>query len=725
MTTKKDDVLSVIKKPITVKYPVFNLDEPNPYQEEMDKLTTEAFADASTARTLKNIKETLAKDLRSKYAIQDKERLNHLVKSLLDLHGLTEKQLDSLSLFSELISTENTNDVSIDGNANKTNKNIAGLMGELNIVHAKLIGYDYLYRVMKELYGIKEAKRLSAEMYDYSLALNDSTQVLKPYCYCIDASKIVSIGREFGQVHSKPAQRAATYISTLGDTVRELAFNLAGAIAIGTFFLDIANLLIYKERVSLTTLKTNPKERKRISNLFEQFIYTVNHYSRNAIESPFTNISCFDYNKLKTLINEENYAWYFPKKTQVLVDNNLGGEDYKVSAEEYTDFVIDYIMTLQELYLDVFDKGDPLKGGLQFPFPVTTINIDNTSDITNNRLVDYITKKDISRYNIYTSEGTKMASCCRLISDTEAFSEFASSVNAFGGSSVSLGSARVVTINFARIAYETQSYEDFLSIMHERVDAVAKILKAHRILILKMKDKGLQPFISNGWINFNRMFGTFGCLGYVEAANVLREKFNKDFDYLKDFMQKFNQACYNKFQEKDTDGKKVYNFPFNIEQIPGEGLSPKLAKADKLIYSEHYAIPELYANQFVSLWEDHTIHEKMQRDGELGKLLTGGGIVHIQVDTKLTQMQAKALIKEAISVGCAHFALNCVYTHCTTCNTTIKGNSKICTECGSTQTEHYTRVIGFFSKVEAWELTRRTLDFPYRRFANLDQIRKE
>ena len=43
-----------------------------------------------------------------------------------------------------------------------------------------------------ELYGKEEAKKCCASMYDFSLALNDSTKILIPYCYCIDASKIVT-----------------------------------------------------------------------------------------------------------------------------------------------------------------------------------------------------------------------------------------------------------------------------------------------------------------------------------------------------------------------------------------------------------------------------------------------------------------------------------------------------------------------------------------------------
>ena len=80
-----------------------------------------------------------------------------------------------------------------------------------------MVGYDYLYQTIKDLYGKEEAKRCTADMYDFSLFLNDSTKILIPYCYCIDASKIVTEGRNFGQVHSSPAHRISTYISVLGD----------------------------------------------------------------------------------------------------------------------------------------------------------------------------------------------------------------------------------------------------------------------------------------------------------------------------------------------------------------------------------------------------------------------------------------------------------------------------------------------------------------------------
>ena len=70
-----------------------------------------------------------------------------------------------------------------------------------------------------------------------------------------------------------------------------MSFNVAGALAIGTFFMDIAHLAIYRERIALDDLRNDKKVRKSMSNHFQQFIHTVNHYSRNAVESPFTNVS--------------------------------------------------------------------------------------------------------------------------------------------------------------------------------------------------------------------------------------------------------------------------------------------------------------------------------------------------------------------------------------------------------------------------------------------------
>lgn len=722
--------MSENKKMINVSYPNFNVNEENPYQEEMDKLLDISLTEASTTRTIKNITECLTKSLRSKYGIKDKEELKNAVNEILKIHGMSSQHFDPISTISKLTFGEdkNVNNISVDDNANKTSINMEGICGEAFLPYKKVVGYDYLYQTIKELYGKEEAKKCCASMYDLSLALNDSTKITIPYCYCIDASKLVIKGRDFGQVHSSPAHRVNTYISILCDTIREISFCVAGAIAVGSFFLDVAHLAIYKERITLDDLRTDKKTRKYISNCLQQFIHSVNHYSRNSVESPFTNVSCFDRDKLINLISDENYGWYFPKKAAVVEDNEIAN-----NKEAYREFVLDYIEELQEIYIDIFDAGDPLRNGLQFPFPVTTVNLSITVDEngerkltnTDDKLYNYIVGKDISKYNIYCSEGTKVASCCRLLSDAEMLG-LGEGVNSFGGSQISLGSHRVVTTDMFRAACEAESYDDFKKILTERVEESAKILQAHRVLIHKLEKCGTQPWITNGWINMSHLFSTFGCVGYVEADKMLKYKFNhKDFDYMKDFLVYFNKECKRVANE--------YKMIWNLEAIPAEGMAPKLAKADMIIFGNDenkymntdFEMPQILANQWCSLWEDHTIYEKMKRDGDIQSLMTGGSIIHINIDSKITKTQAKKLIEDSVKYGMAHFALNAVYIECKECGHVVKGYLDKCPNCGSSELNHYTRIIGYISKVENFNPTRRKYDFPRRKFLNPKDIKNE
>ena len=704
-------------------------EEDKQYQQELDKLTDKTFADAGNTRTIKNIRETLIWALRNKYGKTNGE-LKAITDGLLKIHGLHEDNFDHINLFSKYIS-KNINDISIDANANKSEKSIKGILKDLELSTDKLIGYDFLYRTMKELYGQDEAKRLCGDMYDYSLGLADSSNILIPYCWAVDASKLITIGRNFGTLPSRSARRLSSYISALCETVHQMASHLAGAVAIGSFFTDCAHILIYKERIPLKDIKEDKKTRKRIENEFQQFVHSVNFLSRNGNESPFTNISIFDKEKLDTFLSTENYGWLFPNRVEVCVDNNMRGEEvldeptYKVSKEEFKEFVKEYVFELQKIFIEFFDKGDPMNGGINYRFPVVTVNFskhkneETGKDELNkdNELLEYMLKKDISKYNIFTSYGTKIASCCRMINNTELM-DMASSVNSFGGSNVSLGSHRVVTINFVRIAYEAENYDDYLDILKERVNNAAKILKAHRVLIMKLNSLGLEPFIKNGWINMNRMFSTFGVLGIVEAEKILREKCkNLDIDIMGDILTKFNQYC--------KEASNENNIIFNVEQIPAESFAVRLAEADKLIYENPYNLDKLYANQFCPLWQDAGIYERLEIDGKYNQMLSGGGIVHAQANTKVTSNQAKNIILHAVECGCEHFAINVVYSQCTKCKNVVVGNVDICPKCGEKHFEHYSRVIGFFTKVEDWNPVRRDWEFQRRKFVDLKQADKK
>ena len=699
------------KRILNVKSPtiVDSYYEDEDFQKELDKVSDDILINAETNRTIKNIRKTLASALKKKYGFTNGE-LKELTSKILKIHGLEASNFDALSSFAKILESR-VNDVSIDDNSNKNEKTIAGVNNEITAAFRKLVGYHMLYGVMKDLYGQAEAKVLSGDLYDFSLGLSDSTNILIPYCWALDASKIVLEGRKFGQLPSAPVHRVDSYISALDETVHQMSSHLAGAIAVGTFFLDIAHILIYKERVPFEKIKTDAVMRKHIENCFQTFVHSVNHLSRNGVESPFTNISLFDRVKLKGLVGPENYGWYFANKKEVALDNGL--ED-KMSSEEWQEFVINYIIELQEIYAKFHEKGDPLNNGIPYRFPVTTMNISKDDDdkVLDEKFFDFVCQRDITRFNIFTSKGTKVASCCRLINDAELL-DMGSSVNSFGGSTVSMGSHRVVTINFARIAYEANSMEDFYHILDKRIRGAAKVLKAHKVLIGKMEEKGLEPFITRGWIRMDRLFSTFGILGVVEAKKILETKFADQIEDGQDVMKDY-LVYLNKHSQEYAKELGLFS---NIEQIPGESYAVRLATVDNLIFDEDIIDAPLYANQFVPLWEDATIWEKLEADGKYNQLLTGGGIVHAQLGSKTTPSQNRKIIEYAIKCGCEHFVLNSVYSKCPKCGAVYDHKVASCSKCGHNEhMEYFTRIVGYFTSVDSWNPTRKNWEFQRRTF---------
>jgi hypothetical protein len=478
----------------------------------------------TTNRTVRNIKKSLFFSLKEKYGFEGKEQTHELLK----IHGLDDAKFDFVNFVNTLING-NLSDTSIDSNSNKNEKTIEGVQQEAIAPVKKLVGYDYLYRKMKELYGKKEAKRLSGEMYDLSLGLADSISVLRPYCFALDASKLVTVGRPFGQLHSKPCKRVDSYIASLCETIHQMSNHCSGALAIGSLFLDIAHLLLFKEKVDLRDLKTNKKIRKRLENEFQSLVHSVNHLSRSTSESSFTNVSIFDRIKLRMFIQE--MSWYFPYEELPIDKPNIEKEeDLNLFYENY---IIDYIIELQNIFLDFFDKGDPTKNGAPIRFPILTLNISKTikegkETIDDLKFLRDVCKREIYRYNIFTSEGTKICSCCRLVNNIDML-QYAAQSNSFGaGSSISLGSHRVCTINFMRIALEAETKEnikeEFFILLEKRIESTIKILNAHRELLKDLIAKNLQPFFGYGWLNLNRMFSTIGIIGIYEAAKLLKEK---------------------------------------------------------------------------------------------------------------------------------------------------------------------------------------------------------
>jgi ribonucleoside-triphosphate reductase len=152
---------------------------------------------------------------------------------------------------------------------------------------------------------------------------------------------------------------------------------------------------------------------------------------------------------------------------------------------------------------------------------------------------------------------------------------------------------------------------------------------------------------------------------------------------------------------------------WNVEQIPAEAMSHRLAKADKVLFGDAQPF-DIYSNQFVPLWDnDSTVWEKMQKDGQYNSLLTGGGISHINTGEHITSKQAEKLINYAVKSNCEHFAITGTFCKCEDGHVVI-GDTESCAICGKPITIKIARTVGFFTPVQDWNTAKIEYDFKRR-----------
>lgn len=652
-------------------------------------------ADAKAAITRKNITYKLKKHLKEKY---NKEELTN---SILKEQGIDPKRFNILANIENFM-LEKIADTSVDPNSNKNEVNSEAIIQEAFNPIRKLYGADILYREMKSMYGKEEADKLSMLMYDYSLYLADSTKVERVYCWAMSTNFLVQEGRDFGVAPSTPARRLDSYIGAVCEMLHQLSNHTAGAIALSTLFIDCTSILMsYKgilgEPISYEDMCNDSVIRKRVENEMQSLIYSLNFLSRSGCEPPFSNVTLSDDIKLAKMAEDYQYQFVKPDGSEFSIDE-----------------IVKYTLEVQKLYVKVFNAGNLSQGGMQFRFPVTTCAF---TKLSNGEVAEtswfrwMLDNADMTRYNIFISEGDKQCSCCRLINDGELLKQ-GSQISSLGNVTVSMGSIRVVTVNFMRPALMASNIEEFWKIFDENIHSTAKILKAHRSLIQRLTDAGLQPFM-NKIFSMDRLFSTFGCAGIVECAETLKKKFNLEGDVMRDLLSFF--------KEKSNTYSRELNFPNNSEFVPGETLCWKLSKVDALIFGKENQPYMMYSNQFVPLWKKASIYERLEEAGAYDLLFSGGAITHAQINEKISKKQAEHIIKFAAKCNNQHFAINTIMTYCVN-NHYTQGKHDKCPECGGDVKDYYTRIVGYFIPISAANKVRREWEFPRRTFVDVPEI---
>lgn len=620
-------------------------------------------------------------------------------EEIFSIQGIANKHMDVVKFSKEFFSKSNNSvaDISVDANANVKEKNIIQYRYEFSKALRKLNSIYLLYKWVKKCFGIDDAKQAIESIINGSIFINDLTNIDIPYCFSFDLRNLLIDGMAFfkGNMNIKPPNKSGSFISLVIQTTAYISNQIAGASAHISFF-PILNFFYEKEfgKDYIKNLK-NSEHWYTIKNQFQNLIYSLNFPFRGS-EAAFTNLSIMDKGFLKSLFN-----------------------GYKLpDGDNFVDIDIDNTCELSKLFFEYYTDINSKDGIFTFPVMTLAISLDENNNYLDPDFVDWVAKANCEKAlgNIFQSTPTAFSSCCRMLSNVNKINDLGYQ-NSFGVAGISTGSIRVAGLNMPRMAIEEKTNPD---ILNEHLDLLHKILYSHRQLIKHIIGTGNLPLYDTNWMDINRQYSTIGFIGAYEY--VVNKGFNitskEGVDCLTKTLKQIETKIID-WQNAEIKEKNIYN----VEQIPGESMSVRLADIDKILgYNDKF---ELYSNQYIPLIDDASIFDRLKIQGYMDKHTTGGAICHINIDDEkpISAQLFKKLIVTAKDSGTVYFAINYAFSECENSHYSVGKHDK-CPICDKNIICQYTRVVGFLTPVKSWNKVRKNYEYDRRVFYKNSDLEK-
>lgn len=622
----------------------------------------------------------------------DFHRLTHIkhASELRELDGIG-TQLDvnkfSRDFFSKNDAT--TADVSVDSNSNVDTVSVMQYNNEITKPLQRLNAYYLLWKYGRRLMNEDIAYNMIEAQFKKDIYINDfHTFSGNSYCFNFSCMDVLFQGLPFvNKIKSGPPKHLSSFMGQMIQFITYTCNSIAGAVGLADLFICASYFVdkLHKENQDIDGDFLN----KLIKQELQSFIYSVNQPFRSSIQSPFTNVSIYDDIFLTKLCKE----YLFPD----------GSKPNKETIKE-----------LQSMFIDLMNETLRVT---PCTFPITTVcfAIDDNKEILDKDFLEVIAKDNLefAFMNIYAGKTSTLSSCCRLRSDTE--NEY---FNMFGSGGTKIGSASVCTLNLPRLAYKYKNdKEKFFKYIEEKVELISQINHVKRFIIKKRIDGGHSPLYTLNFMSLDRQYSTCGLVGINEVVEIMGH------NILEEEGQKLVLDILKTVNDVNEKQQKKYGTPHNVEQVPAENSSIKLANADRIMgYNDKY---KLYSNQFIPLTVKADIVDRIKLQGLFDSHMTGGAILHLNIEDQITSVKfMKTLIEESIDKGVIYFAVNYNLQECKIGHMTV-GKNKKCSVCGEKNIFNYTRVVGFLTRVNNWHYVRRNEDYPSREFYKEKEINKK
>jgi len=550
-----------------------------------------------------------------------------------------------------------------------------------------------------------------------------------PYCTGHSISRLLEKGLKTPTVISRPARHLDTYVDHIVNFLITQQHYFTGAQAFSSV-----------EWYAGPFIRNDSADYKTVKQNIQRLLFNLNYPTRIGMQTPFTNFTIIMDAAKKAL--EGDYAIYDGKKTEPL-------GVYEKEAKTF-------LLALFENYIAGDSVGQP------FTFPIPTLMTTAKMIWEDPEIHEAVFKTAAKRGSFYwlntrlVDPDASYALCCRISIDMREL-EFAYKNSKFSLSSLKkdveavkeeywskiekqrfgglwampdiTGSVNVVDVNLPRLALESRGdddkfwelYDSTLTLVREAVDwfrnRYIRFLREHPNFYYMIAEY-MPEFPSSH-------FDTIGLIGLPEAAAILmqepklwiegnRSEWLKATDLMRKMVEYATNTARKWMMESGT--------PWNVEEVPAESASPRMAEIDLKRYpelAEYLPDPSnpVYSTSIAPYYAEMELPERIEIEAKVQKYFTGGVMMHIFLAEEPEPEALAKLAKRIMETDIVYWSFTPALSHCPKCGRTFTGLYRSCPVCGNENVEIWSRIIGYYRPIKNWNPQRRKEFWTRRHYA--------
>jgi anaerobic ribonucleoside-triphosphate reductase len=374
--------------------------------------------------------------------------------------------------------------------------------------------------------------------------------------------------------------------------------------------------------------------------------------------------------------------------------------------------------------LQVWGDGD--RNGRVFEFPKCDFHISQETfdDPEQYRIFQKaceLSSKNGSTYFIFDRDEVTLSACCRLRTtiDDNRMLRHPESMRFCGFQNV--------TINIPQAAYRaSRAGKKNLAGLLAEIDASMDLaVQAHlqkKEKIAEMMSGPGRPLWQIGkvacdgrpYVELDKATYIIGLIGVNDAVKFLMGKEMHEGQDAFDMALRIVSHMYLRAKHYT----KEHGLKFTLEESPAESAARRLAKADLIFFPAEAREVVKGANEDVAYYTN-SIHlaaeapvclvERIEKQAMFHSVIESGAITHAFIGEERPSAAAIAELMKGIfyRTQSAQVTISPEFTYCMECGQQSRGLQESCRECGSDQVMGETRVVGYFSKIQNWNKSKR------------------